>query len=292
MSHQDSWRKGWQSQNIARVILYKFCFLSEPVYIADDIGGDFFCTLFETKRKKSNADLLPRNSFWIQLKSKGRSKISDLSSVLPMFRKLEIPFFIGMVDREKSTLTIFSGHYLTPLFAYKGPTAIKHLRAKLYDKAAITGLYDDYFEETPKGTYTLYFPRVAEIAQNSSNDDLEETVKAIRESCSLMLENIATGINQEHTFKNHDGTNRLLFAGPGSLQSFQPNFAMRLAEVFFNLHIAYTNPQNRTHVQRLFDAYERIYNELVSLYGMDSALVSTVRAQYQGAKSYIKGSKS
>lgn len=107
MPQQRSWRLGWQSKNIARFILYRFSFLTEPVYTVDDIGGDFFCTLFETKQTQTNANLLPRNSFWIQVKSEDSSETIDLTKNVEMLLNLEIPFFIGVVDRSNLKLSIF-----------------------------------------------------------------------------------------------------------------------------------------------------------------------------------------
>jgi hypothetical protein len=109
MPHQRSFRLGWQSQNLARFILYNFAFLAEPVQVADDIGIDFFCTLFETRCEATNVALIPRNSFAIQIKSESKSAKIDLTGYLPYLQSMELPFFIGVVNRDNLTLAFYSG---------------------------------------------------------------------------------------------------------------------------------------------------------------------------------------
>ena len=47
MPHLASFRKGWESENLARFILYKFCFIANPSTISDDVGIDFFAPFFK-----------------------------------------------------------------------------------------------------------------------------------------------------------------------------------------------------------------------------------------------------
>ena len=101
MAHLRSFRLGWESQIIASTLLYRFSFLAEPVQVADDIGIDYFCTLFETKLKSKNAELIPKDSFAIQIKSKGDNNTIELTGYLPYLEGLELPFFIGIVDRDE-----------------------------------------------------------------------------------------------------------------------------------------------------------------------------------------------
>ena len=78
MPHLGSFRKGWQSENLARFILYKFSFVAHPSTVADDVGSDFFCTLFEVHREGRHDYLLPKNSFAIQVKSSvGKIDVTD-----------------------------------------------------------------------------------------------------------------------------------------------------------------------------------------------------------------------
>ena len=114
-AHLGSFRKGWQSENLARFILYKFSFVAHPATTADDVGSDFFCTLFQTLRENGKEYLLPRSSFAIQVKS-NVNRI-NVSNQLEYLKSLEIPFFVGIVDREALKMTIYSGEYI-PALAY------------------------------------------------------------------------------------------------------------------------------------------------------------------------------
>jgi hypothetical protein len=61
---------------------------------------------------------LPRNSFPIQIKSSADR--FDVSGKLDYPQGIEVPFFVGVVDREKLSITIYSGEYIPALFSLKG----------------------------------------------------------------------------------------------------------------------------------------------------------------------------
>ena len=70
MSHQDSFRKGWQSEALAYYVISKFAFLDKPSTIGDDIGIDYHCTLFNKKQVRNKTNLIPtKYKFAIQIKS-------------------------------------------------------------------------------------------------------------------------------------------------------------------------------------------------------------------------------
>ena len=290
MPQQRSYRLGWQSQNLARYILYKFAFLAEPVQVADDIGVDFFCTIFEIRAKRTNADLIPRNSFAIQIKSESNSDNVDLTGYLPCLVNLELPFFIGIIDRVRSTLSIYSGELLTPFFAYKGTPV--HLEAELCETLAVGPDYSGWNKEISPGSYSIPFAKIAEISYDMDGDQLEERVRAIREKCSSMLDNIASSINKEFILKGAAPDHLLLFAGQESLQFFEINFIKRLSEAFFNLNWAYSSIEPlRPQIIDRFRLYEKIYQQLVSALGED-ALPGLLRDTYAGAKNRIESSPS
>jgi hypothetical protein len=286
MTHQRSYRLGWQSQNLARFILYKFSFLAEPVQIADDIGVDFFCTLFETKWNQTNADLIPRNSFAIQIKSESETNPIDLTRYLPYLQSLELPFFFGTVDRTNMALTIFSGEFLTPFFVYKGPP--DHLEAELCERSRITDLFD-WATETSSGRYVLLFPKITKITASMNGEQLESSVKEIQEICSLMLDNIAASVNKEFILKGAAPYHQLLFAGPESLRFFETNFFERLSEAFYNLNWAYSIEELKPQVEDRFRLYERVYLQLVSYFGEDD-LPNLLKQTYKDAKNRMGSS--
>ena len=289
MPHQRSYRLGWQSQNMARFILYKFCFLAEPVQIADDIGIDFFCTLFETEPNKKNTSLIPRNSFAIQIKSKNKSNKVQLTDYLPYLARLELPFFIGIVDRSRSAMTLYSGEYLIPFFAYKGIP--DRLEAKLCEKSDIANLTHAFgwLTKTRNGKYIVLFPKITEITvQMDEGEHLNSKVNQVQEICSMVLENIASKTNYQFIFGSRPPYNQLLFAGPASLERVELNLFSRLAEVFYNLNWVYSNSaeESKPQIRASFRIYENIYLQLVSFYTMDN-LPDSLKSTFKGAKERI-----
>ena len=96
--HLASFRKGWQSENIARYILSNFAFISQPSTIADDLGSDFFCTIFDTITNGNNNFLLPKESFAIQIKS--NRKPFYITGKTEYLKSLGIPFFVGVCNKK------------------------------------------------------------------------------------------------------------------------------------------------------------------------------------------------
>jgi len=67
MAHLLRIRKGWENENLARFILSKFSFISQPATIADDLGADFFCTFFikvSKGRKTKKDNIIKFHSFF------------------------------------------------------------------------------------------------------------------------------------------------------------------------------------------------------------------------------------
>jgi hypothetical protein len=54
--------KGWENEHLATFLLSRIAFVAGPVTVADDIGTDIFCTLFEVGKHKGQDVLLPRSS--------------------------------------------------------------------------------------------------------------------------------------------------------------------------------------------------------------------------------------
>ena len=62
-------RRGWENEHLATFMLSRISFVAHPITVADDIGSDFFCTLFEPRVEERIERLFPRNSFAVQVKS-------------------------------------------------------------------------------------------------------------------------------------------------------------------------------------------------------------------------------
>ena len=217
-------RKGWENENLANYILSRFSFIARPSSISDDLGQDFFCTLFQ----KSGKHLVPKNAFWIQIKSNASSY--DVSPKLEYLDKLELPTFIGVADQSELKLTIYSGEYLPLFFPYKGaPSNLTLKPCNDYPTAQ-----NDYFTENKEGKFTVFFPKILEISAKASEESIQTAVNKLMEICSRVQKNIATKNMEEHLYflQNSDV---VIYAGRGSAKVFRKNFYYRLAELFFNL---------------------------------------------------------
>ena len=65
MDQRYQFRKGWENENLAQYLLSRVAFVARPVSVSDDMGTDFYCTLFQKIRDRT---LLPRTAFAIQIK--------------------------------------------------------------------------------------------------------------------------------------------------------------------------------------------------------------------------------
>lgn len=62
MGHLYNYREGWQSENLANYILSKFSFVAQPTNVSNDIGTDFYCTLFKVTKIKSTNSAIPNKT--------------------------------------------------------------------------------------------------------------------------------------------------------------------------------------------------------------------------------------
>ena len=62
-------KRGWDREKLAEYILSRFSFVAKPSTVSDDLGSDFFCTLFRLKSKDGRDYPLPLCSFAIQIKN-------------------------------------------------------------------------------------------------------------------------------------------------------------------------------------------------------------------------------
>src|ERR1022692_4839910 len=65
MPHLLQLRTGWEGERLAAYLLSQFSFIAHPASVADDLGSDFFCTIFEVQPVAGRQALLPRSSFAI-----------------------------------------------------------------------------------------------------------------------------------------------------------------------------------------------------------------------------------
>jgi hypothetical protein len=259
MPHLRSFRLGWQSENLARFILYKFSFVSSPVQTADDIGVDFICTLFDQIPAGSNKKLIPTSSFAIQIKSNDAEL--DTSTISEALNNLAIPFFIGVVDRGQMSLEIYSGENIPLFFSWKGPDhpyALKLCERTSYDGA------NGWFDENNN---LLMCPKITRLTASMTEVEIQEEARKLLELCNLIQFNIAARNTNEFVFKiMHQGeVIGTSFAGPYSAQFFEENFFKRFQEVFFNLLWLWKNG-DKEDVKRKFLAFENAYMRVKEAY--------------------------
>lgn len=250
-------RQGWQSENLARYLLSKIAFVSQPITISDDFGLDFLCTLFEKKKIEKQDILFPRNSFAIQIKSKKGKKwnITDKESYI---RHLEIPFFWGIVDKKKAKIEIYSGEYFESFIAHIGGIAEKQkLFLEIVEERDEKLSY--YFKEN---FHYVKFPKVLEINVGSNYSDLE--LDPFFETCDLMIKNIAARIKGSYLFEIYGGKNIRIYTGPNSAKLCEENFYRSLTEVFQNLLYIYTYNKD---IKKEFEVYKKFFLQLCQVKG-------------------------
>ena len=286
MPHLGSFRKGWQSENLARFILYKFSFVAHPSTVADDIGSDFFCTLFEVHREARYDYLLPKNSFAIQVKSNA-DKV-DVTDKLQYLENLEIPFFVGVVDRNGLKLTFYSGEYIPAFLSYKGVPG--RLEIEPCERVLIQGP-NGFFTQSDRDGYVLRFPKVVEIEAMTDGEELTARVEAIRKTCSLVYENIARKRNGRYIFKEYRDNSCMVmaFTGPTSFQLYRNNLVESLAEAFINLKWIYETSPDQFNEQE-YRAYEGFFEQLKGLESHYGPLPEYIKLYFRELKELVDGS--
>src|SRR5262245_24769568 len=116
MAHLLRFRKGWENERLAAYLLSRISFVAHPASVADDLGSDFFCTLFHVANE--DGALLPGRSFAIQVKSS--LDLLDVSNKIEYFNHLELPLFVGTVDQPTAELKIWSAEFLPLMLSLKG----------------------------------------------------------------------------------------------------------------------------------------------------------------------------
>ena len=276
MAHLLKFRKGWENENLARFILSKFSFISQPVTIADDLGADFFCTFFVkiTKERKSKNNKLikdvfifPKHSFAIQIKSNKRR--FTVTNKLEYFDNLEIPFFIGVINQKKLSISIYSGDIIPELFSLVGLPPSKN-KDKITVKAVLFENREKHDQKLRQTEYTIPFFKIGEVFAFNTDEELIPFIKSFSDICLNYQRNIIS--KKKHQFIFHDAVTlepRIIF-GSGSYQVFRKNFIERLAEVFCNL--AWVYPQLKDKAERdkfmqEYYLYKKLYFEIEKIYG-------------------------
>ena len=218
-----SFRVGWENEHFAAAILSKFCFISSPVKIGDDNGFDFMCTLFE----EMGEDLIPKNSFMIQIKSSENGLNKKIKEKLEIIEKQQIPYMIGIIDKESKGLTIYSGENLYGFFAMGFMGSEKKISIALKNEKVKLPL-----KETEK-KIIINFPKVLEI-KISSNYKGISGLKEFEDVLRRSQRNVSRMKNHSFIFEQGDGK-KIVYYGSTSAKYFLPNFIDVAIETIVNL---------------------------------------------------------
>jgi hypothetical protein len=299
MAHLLKFRKGWENENLARFILSKFSFISQPATIADDLGADFYCTFFikvEKERKSKNHKLIkdififPKHSFAIQIKSNKRR--FDITNKLEYFDNLEIPYFIGVINQEKLSISIYSGDIIPELFSLVGlpPSGNKH---KITVKAGLFENREKQDQQPRQNEYVIPFFQIGEVIASHTDEELIPFIECFSNICLNYQKNIVS--KKKHEFIFHDAVTLApkIIAGSGSYQVFRRNFCERLAEVFYNLAWVCPQIKDQASIDKFmqeYNVYKRFYCEIEKLYGKINFLEGSFKILENSIKNITIGS--
>jgi hypothetical protein len=258
MAQLKSYRDGWRHQLIAATILYKFAFVSQPIYSADDVGVDFFCTLFRSEKISNNSELIPINSIVIQIKSENKNQQFDLSKQIAYLEQLELPYFLGIFREEEQKLSIYSGEFLTYLFAFRGIP--KKLSINLCDE--LSKDYGDWCNEITDKSYIIPFPKLCDLSASMSDDEFEQGVEKLRLHSWTYQENIVAYKENTFVFEEPIIKQILLFMRTGLEHKTLDNWCKQLISQFFYIQVMIENGQDMTN---LFSLFENTFVQMQSI---------------------------
>ena len=256
MPHLAVMRKGWENERMAAFLLSQIAFVAHPLAIADDIGSDFFCTLFEPVEKKGAQQLFPLNSFAIQIKSNRRAV--SATKKIGYFSRLELPFFLGVIDHSGSSLSLYSGEFIPMMFSRYGIP--RTLKLRPFEKSDVD--FSAACTCTGEKNCDLKLPSVTKFSVGDSTDTISPKAQCLGQLCLRMHANISTWKLDEYVFRLRQADQVQIMAGPGSAKTFRRNFYLRLAEVFYNLEWLLDHRSSEFSLPE-FEMYERMYIEMV-----------------------------
>jgi hypothetical protein len=228
MAHLESIRIGWENENLAAYLLSRISFIANPVTIGDDIGSDFFCTLFERKSVNERMQLFPLRSFAIQIKSTGDPFSFD--NKISYLDRLEIPFFLGVLHQDDLSLSFYSGEFLPMMYTHLGiPSRLTlcPVQEKILEIGKAYTRNCDHFN--------LKLPFLEKLSARESSNEFDSKREVIALRCARMQANISTKIAEEYIYRLDDCDGFHIQAGPGSIKTYKRNLYRRLVEAFYNL---------------------------------------------------------
>ena len=218
-----SFRKGWQSEHLAKYLLSKFSFIAEPITVNDDTGVDFFCTQFFVKRIGSKDYCIPKSSFSIQIKS---DLDINIERNIDYIQNLGIPYYIGHVKKETSEMVIYSGEYLPELFAMKLDLS-KWKFEMIFGEKINQEILPHFRLDEKDQIIEIQFPKCLELDLEFDPIKDYQKVESFSKKCMEIQKNISSLNLNEYTF-TYNNTTVLGIHAP--LEQTWNNFKKRLSE--------------------------------------------------------------
>ena len=268
-------RVGWEGERLAHYLLSRFSFIAQPTSIADDVGSDFYCTIFDIL-DSTPPMVEPRTSFAIQVKSNAL-KI-DAHNKVRYLHHLEIPYFLGVVNQAKAELTIYSAERFPMMTAVFGVPEKLWLRPVDDDAPPWEGF-------DAKSGVTLNCYQVCAFKASEGRDELRPKVEKLLTICRRALANIGTRRAEEHIYQLDDDAKRFsIVAGCGSVSFFRDNMYKRLAEAFYNFDYMLSRDPDLFNIAE-FQVYETFHLALRSAHARESLQLADER--YRKVKAIV-----
>ena len=168
MSHLKKFRKGWENEHIAKYLLSKFSFISSPTTIGDDLGVDFFYTIFDINDGKLKPT---RNEFAVQIKS--RKTPIKITKKIGYIYDLKIPYFVGVVNQKNRKLTLYSNDHFDCSISKEWPTI------DIFFKFCDTADGTKYYHDKQKEKWFLSLDYCGELNFDSMDQEILEFSKTM-----------------------------------------------------------------------------------------------------------------
>lgn len=114
--HKD-FRSGDLNEELGILLLKGLCAVA-AVGRPDDVGIDAICTLL---REAEDDILVAENTFYVQFKSMSVDPLEYVAHEVKWLKELELPFFIGSVAPETSSIALYPMHKLNTMFLHELP---------------------------------------------------------------------------------------------------------------------------------------------------------------------------
>jgi hypothetical protein len=270
MAHLLKFRKGWQSEHIAKFILSRFSFVAEPSTVADDIGSDFMCTLFKVENNKY---LIPQSSFTIQIKS--NKDDFEITKNCSYFQNLEIPYLIGVVDKDNLLMRVYSGESIPHFFScYTGKIFNGKYKAliRLLDHPPHRNHNFISCDDSKQECY-LDFPFIVELKALNPVDP--DGIDALLEVCRLIQYNISARSTKSYLYYLYGWKGINVYTGKESVKTFRKNFYDSFCELLLNLEEIYTNYKNEFDYEE-YEIYKTTIERLIKKHGVINGALENI----------------